>query len=249
VSALIWLCLSARPDVLKADFESVVRRLLESATAASAGVASTSGFYRLAIDPVVGTAHERDMAGGPAPFDAIVELAGEGPGVHAAAAECCRSAGADVTAAVDTENSAVIAGIPYVISDGSGSAMNAFCIRPARGRTMQACQEYWIARHRKVVVEMTKPNASGVAASVKALASYTQFHAESRSSRELANAIGFVQADFMGVARSFTDTPEGINLRLRSEEVATIALADERTFIDHSRSSMALYGRLPDAPA
>jgi hypothetical protein len=93
---------------------------------------------------------------------------------------------------------------------------------------------------------MTTPSDSGVPATVKPLASYTQFHADPRLSRELADAIGFANADFMGVARTFTDSPESINIRLRSNEVATVALPDERAFIDHSRSSMALYGWLPE---
>ena len=154
-------------------------------------------------------------------------------------AKICAAHRAEIAALIDPARSGVIAGTPHVFMPGEGQVMNAFCLRPAKGKHFDACQSHWRTEHLEVAASIGKTEIKG---DQQPLKSYAQFHANTEASRTIAEALGVAQADFLGAARSFTNAPHEINSRMKSKEVETIALPDERNFIDHERSFMALYG-------
>jgi hypothetical protein len=231
---LVWLLL-VRPDDRGAPaFEGGVARLADEDPHVVACHLRTN------TDPAAGTAHGRAMAGGPDAFDAVLELDPQALG--SLAEHTLKDLRERIAGLADHKRSTALAGTAYVFAPGPGRFMNAFWIRPARGLSIAASQERWLYGHRAALDNMVARSGS-----IRPLGSYAQVHTDEAASQALAGALALPPTDLAGAARSFTDDTAAIGARLARREIAEVALADERAFIDHARSAMALYRRLTEA--
>lgn len=190
------------------------------------------GRWSLLLEPgeIVPVPHQEFVRNSPAPYDALIELAA--PDFTAAATEAGRSVAARRTL-LDAARSNAIACDEYCITQGDGPVFVAMQLRrlPALDRTQFMAS--WFGRHAELGARV-----EGVR--------YRQNHIRDAETVGLA-WLGLSGPPLDGMALSYFDDPQEALAQLSSPAVAVGALADERTFIDHSRSQFGIYRTVPEA--
>ncbi len=238
---MVWLAFSWRADTTEPARNAALIRFAHVLQQGVGPHLSAQAYVWSGIDFVAGTAHGRALANGPAPFNAIVELTGEDENLLEKVKALCPALRPQISMLVDAERSGIIAGTAHTFLAGDAPFLSAYCHRPAKGKTIEACQAHWKAKHLEIVSSVIKSEPE---AKRRALASYVQFHSDATESRLIADALGVRHADFTGVARNLTSDPQDMTARFKSSATENNALADELNFIDHDRSFIALYRRL-----
>lgn len=228
---LAWLMLARRTDAPEAEFKRDVAR-------ETAGLRASAPFgwdvqLRMLVDESGGAETQK-----PRLFDAIVAIAGPQADFRTHVTKLCAGFAARLGAAVDAAQSGAIAGAPHVVRPGRGRYMNAFCLRPAEGKTLAAAREYWRTTHRQIA-----EGIKGAAAGSPALPtpSYAQLHADDAASQALAESAGVALTDFFGAALNFVDDVNWIASMKASSSAASAASLDVPNFIDVARSPRAHY--------
>lgn len=127
------------------------------------------------------------------------------------------------------QKNAVMAGTEHVILPGQCPLMLVFALHRLPTLTSQQFHEYWLNRH--VVV----------ARKVPVLRAYRQFHADVEATCAAGGELGVDITDFEGAAQGYYQGIQDFMDIMTQPAVVADALADERKFIDHSRSVMGLY--------
>ncbi len=174
------------------------------------------------------------MSSADTPFDAVFEVGGEemdlGDLVSAV-----KDVGTRLGDWIDPVRSAAIAGMEHVIVPGSQRLELVFALRRLPALSPEQFRDHWLNVHAEI------------ARGIGALQGYRQFHADDQHSEAAAASAGVGVADFEGAAEAYYQNSEAF-LKIMSEPaVAADALADERTFIDHSRSVLGLYRTVWDS--
>lgn len=232
-SQIVWLGLARKDCADARDFYKAVESLRAQLDAAVPGMGA---WCRMEEGLTKGTPHGAALAKGPKPFEAIVGLISDAPQLFEQVEEAAGQLDPDGLEAIDTARSGVIAGRCYVVLKAGGQFFSAYWIRPPRGRSIPDCQAYWYETHGVGARDFLVEHAGAV------VSGYEQIHSNVDASERVARALGFAQYDFIGSLRAPCDSPELVRAMLKSDHVVEVALADERNFVDHDRSSMALYG-------
>lgn len=233
---LVWLMLHCPKDLTESYRKRALRVSCDRLTSVLG--LSCKSYSDSRIDVSAGTAHAAAIATGPPAPDAIVELDGEAVAILAAP-DGALKAQAALSDVARFDQSAVLAGTGHVFGPDHGVYLNAFFLQPIEGLSVAKFGERWKNGHRQALARMVETEEG-----VRSLGSYTQLHADTRTSRRLTTSLGWNGTIFAGAARSFTDRPQTLRERLLSPAIATTALADERGFIDHARSTMRLYRQI-----
>jgi hypothetical protein len=219
--------------------DGVASSALESAIAAARatvpeGVRIGHG-RRVGKDPLEGTPH-RDLLGrSPPRFDAYVETSLFSAGDPALPAAALRDILDRIGPLISRDESSVICGNRHLLLPMQGPYMMIFALRRLPALSHEAFMDYWYNRHGKLVAN-SKRDRGG---------SYYQLHADAEMTWQLAGNSGFTLEPFDGHAGGWMRNLEKLTSNLHSPTAAR-ALADERRFIDHSRSFMGIYQVMDD---
>jgi hypothetical protein len=185
--------------------------------------------FRVPGDPLGQSAHGAEIVKSLPPFDAIIELsAGECDSYQQLFAAVDGLAGR-LAAWVDAGRSIAIAGIEHQITPGSAPLFTVFPLRRLARLSHRECLDYWLDVHAEYGRNARVPPLK-----------YRQFHGDLSASKAAALSAGVLIDDYDGVAMSyFMDIPELQDL-LNQPNIAHAALEDEKRFIDHSRSVLAV---------
>lgn len=190
---------------------------------------------RLLDDPTDQSVHGQTVEAGEQ-FDALFEVGGEdvSPDDLAVAVE---GIGERMTDCIDPERSAAVVGTEHTIVSGQQPLVLLFGLRRLPSMTLTEFQDYWLNEHTKVAHRV--PNLKG----------YRQLHAEPDASAAAAESSGAGIDDIDGVVQSYFASPQAFSDLMAQPEVAGEALEDEKNFIDHTRSTMALHRMVWDSKA
>jgi len=172
--------------------------------------------------------HMAESTGGEA-GDAILALAGPLPALQAAVARVAPH----LREACDGARSSVLGLRRFSILPGSDRIKLFFGLRRLDSLTRPAFLSYWLDVHAEFGRRLIPPY------------SYHQLHAEADLTQQMAELSGLAPSTLDGIAEVHFPDLEALIAQLSRPAVATDALADERTFIDHARSVFRVF-RTPD---
>lgn len=166
-------------------------------------------------------------------FDVIVEL--ESPSATLAElAEPLTELGRALSGCIDPARSGVIAGVEHTIVAGDGPLVLVYPIRRVAALSPEAFWDRWFRGHVQVASD------AGNLGKFR----YRQFHAVPAATTAAAVAIGVDLDDFDGAAIGFYDDREQfIGVAVDPD----MRIEDELHFIDHARSTLAIFERVPPA--
>lgn len=173
-------------------------------------------------DPIAGTAHRQEIGEPSIGADVFVETGGEG---LAGLERLIWALGT----AVDHAASCAIAGVHHLLMARTGPCMAIFALAPREDMSREAFFNYWFNVHGKFFVEAQAGAGS-----------YYQLHADAEQTRAINERLGLDGPQFAGHAGGWMKNPERIREAFQ-HPTALEALADERNFIDHSRSLYGVY--------
>lgn len=122
-----------------------------------------------------------------------------------------------------SDSSLVIGSQCYRILDGDGTIRLFYAIRRLPHMTRSQFQHYWLHHHADTGRQLIPPY------------SYLQSHSDDGLTQQLSQACQLPAGDFDGVVAIHFPDIEACMAQISREDVATIALEDEKKFIDHSR--------------
>jgi hypothetical protein len=163
----------------------------------------------------------------PPVFDAVFEVSAENTALDKLLA-AIQDVPARLGNVLDRHKSCVIAGTEHIIIPGEESLMLVYPLRRLPAMTSAAFHDYWLNHH--AAIARTLPNLRG----------YRQFHADAEETLKATRLTGLGITDVEGAALGYFKNPKDFLAIMSQPEVQT-ALEDEKKFIDHSRSSVALY--------
>lgn len=132
----------------------------------------------------------------------------------------------------NTGRSSAVAGYRHVILPGGGPVRLFFGLRRLEHLSRAEFQHYWLYVHADFGRRLLPPF------------SYHQVHVESEQTKAAARAAGVAASPLDGIVEvHFPDVAASI-AQLSRPDVSSEALADERNFIDHSRSLFWIYETL-----
>ncbi|MEU3984012.1 EthD domain-containing protein [Streptomyces sp. NPDC026672] len=170
--------------------------------------------------------HETFMKDGSRPADAVVLVAHDGG--DDAAADAVRAILARVEPLVEAGRTEPATGTEVVILPGYAPVYVMMQNRRTPGLTHDAHIDAWYGRHAQL------GEGSGVAG-------YRQYHVLPDASARLSGAVGLADAGYDGVACSyFPDLDAAVRL-MSGPLITEAAIPDEKTFIDHARSTFGFY--------
>jgi hypothetical protein len=137
---------------------------------------------------------------------------------------------------IDAKRSSALAGSEYDIMPGIAPELIVFALRRLATLTRQEFQNYWLNVHADFGRRISGNR-------------YRQFHADPHATRQVARRAHMQAADFDGVAEAYFADITALNAMLASPQVAEAALADEKRFIDHSRSVFGIYQTIAEDSA
>lgn len=203
------------PATLRAAIEEERRRL---------ATLPTTNWVRCGLrsEETCPTAHSDAVS---ASFDAVIELGGPLPDVRIGLAGLAER----FLPWVDPMLSASGAGHIHVIFEGSPRFLLVYALRRKPGMDRGDFRDYWLHVHGAAAKRWPGPPGG-----------YSQIHFDPDISRAVSKLSGFGIDDFDGIALAGFPDLKVCNEFLSSPGVAKAALADERRFIDHERSALAL---------
>jgi hypothetical protein len=166
-------------------------------------------------------------------FDVIVEL--ESPSATLAElAEPLTALRRALTGCIDPAGSGVIAGVEHTIVAGDGPLVLVYPIRRVAALSPEAFWDRWFRGHVQVASD------AGNLGKFR----YRQLHSVPDATTAAAAAIGVDLDDFDGAAIGFYDDREQfIGVAVDPD----MRIEDELHFIDHARSTLAIFERVPPA--
>lgn len=135
--------------------------------------------------------------------------------------------GTDTTALVSTSDASrasTVAAMRHSILPGRDTIRLFFGLRRLPHLSQTAFHDYWLNRHAKIGRRLIPPY------------SYHQLHADTAATDAAALATSLPPIDLDGIVEVHFPDIDSFVRQLSRKEVAEEALADERNFIDHSRS-------------
>ena len=228
VTTRVTLVLARRADSSRAAFEEAIGAA--AAQLRGAGFAPVGG-VAVEPDPFEGTAHRAEVVAG---IDGVLAADIAMPPSPEQLAAVYRGAVERLAAAADPDRSAVVSGVQHTVLDGDGSYFVSFALRRPPAMSRGDFSHYWLGVHGKMARDAPRRRPGG----------YRQLHADPEASRALAAAVGFGVSDYDGVVMSDHSEVERMKRAFSHPAVREVALADERTFIDHSRSAIGLMRKL-----
>jgi hypothetical protein len=166
------------------------------------------------------------MQTSPPPFDGVIEIdaASEDADLATAAARTLRSLESIVSAA----GTQALVSDEVRITQGDGPIFVVMVLARRKELNREEFMARWFGRH------------AAIGEAVEGVR-YRQLHVVADETSPLTAALGLAAPRVDGIATSYFSTiAEAVQL-LSSEAVAVGALADEKTFIDHSASRFGLY--------
>lgn len=225
----IQVFLAARAGVLVDDFKAALATESSRICGLLPKGAHCRLSFRLPGDPMGQSAHGAETTKAVPPFDAVVEVSKSDDGSFEPLNKAIDGLAGRLGAWVDPGRSIVIAGTEHQITPGSAPLFLAFPLRRLARLSHREFLDYWLNVHAEFGRKARIPPIK-----------YKQFHGDEAASQAAASLAGVAIHDYDGVAMSyFMDIPELQDL-LAQPSVANAALEDERRFIDHSRSVMAV---------
>jgi hypothetical protein len=218
------LVLRRRPDrdpaALAATLQTEAQRWTERGHIVTSGVVADSEAF-------VGTAHGEVVAGRidgvllvtPADRTALYQVLAELPVVAGRLASVA-----------DLARSGVVVGKEHVVLDGSGPLWINFALRRVPSLTHGEFCDYWLNVHGKMAQDAPRRRPGG----------YRQLHADPELTARAAHSAGFGIDNYDGLVSSDHEEVEKMKAAFSHRAVREIALADERNFIDHSTSAIAI---------
>jgi uncharacterized protein (TIGR02118 family) len=189
---------------------------------------ATSGARVTAHDPSLlsGLAHGQETQAAP-PFGYLVELAFESEDAAMVQVGSLRDR-LDPVGGIDRSASVVVAGKEFTVVAGDEPIMLGMALTRRDGMSRAAFTEYWRTSHADLGRQV--PGSEG----------YRQVHLDETLTDTVAAALGFHGPRFDGMALAYYSTQTAFESIMANAEVTAALLADERTFIDHSRSAMII---------
>lgn len=129
---------------------------------------------------------------------------------------------------IDVTHTRVMGAICHEILAGVGPVRLHYGLRRLSHLDRAAFQVYWLGHHADIGRALIPPY------------SYYQSHADQEMTDTLAALTGWSQADFDGVATVHFPDEAACDRQLSREDVAEIALEDEKNFINHARAQFGL---------
>lgn len=213
----ILLLLVRRRDTPAADFESAV-----TAAAARIGVDHETALL-MSADALPALAHV--SAPDPTLPDAVLTLRADADKIAAVAVDLR----VKLATVLDADRSELLAVRRHAILPGGDAIRLVFGLRRLERLTLEQFHDYWLNHHAEMGRRLIPPYT------------YHQLHTDPETTTRLAARTGLHPATFDGVVEvHFPDTDAFVR-QLSRQEVAEEALADERNFIDHSRSIFWAY--------
>ena len=218
------LMVMARPDLEADEFAR------KFAVHAGATHASPDGVdYRwarlLGADEVPRVPHQVFMRESPPPFDAVIQVAAARPADLATAATGALGRLAEIIAPAET---AALVCDEVRITQGDGPIFVVMVLARRKELSREEFMARWFGRH------------AAIGEAVEGVR-YRQLHVVDGDTGSLGAALALGTPRIDGVATSYFETiAEAVQI-LASEAVAVGALADEKTFIDHTASRFGLY--------
>jgi hypothetical protein len=131
---------------------------------------------------------------------------------------------AGLLAASDASRALTFAAVRHSVLPGSNRIRLFFGLRRLPALDRAAFHDYWLNRHAEIGRRRIPPY------------SYHQLHADAAATQAAAHATDIAPIDLDGVVEVHFPDVDAFVRQLSRKEVAEEALADERNFIDHSRS-------------
>ncbi|MFA7585415.1 MAG: EthD domain-containing protein [Novosphingobium sp.] len=170
------------------------------------------------------------------PADALPGLAhadGLAPGLPDVLVTLPASATAEIVAATDgmfnREASALLAFRRHAVLPGSDAIRLYFGLRRLPHLSLEGFHDYWLNKHADIGRKLIPPYT------------YHQLHADPAATAHWAETVGIPASTLDGVVEVHFPDVDAFVRQLSREDVASEALADERNFIDHSRSQFWAY--------
>jgi len=215
----VQFLLRATPGVGQAGLETVARRWL-----ASSGTAPIQAAVKMPDDALPALAH----AATPDPTlpDIILSIVAE---TASGAEERIGGLAAALDDTLLPDESSLLATQRHAILQGRDHIRLFFGLRRLSRLSPAAFHDYWLNHHADFGRRLIPPY------------SYHQLHADRMMTKRLATATSLAPSDLDGIVEvDFPDIDAFVD-QLSRPDVAEEALADERKFIDHSRSMMWAY--------
>jgi hypothetical protein len=133
---------------------------------------------------------------------------------------------------IDRERSSVLVVQRHAILPGGDAIRLFFGLRRLERLTLAQFHDYWLNRHAELGRRLIPPYT------------YHQLHADPTATAALARSLDLQASTFDGVVEVHFPDLDAFVKQLSRPEVAEEALADERNFIDHSRSVFWAYRTL-----
>lgn len=225
---MLAIALVLRPGVDSSTWEAALKSAAH--TLAQAGFDAATA---VAVEPDAfdGTAHGAVVS---ERVDGVLSVPTASASSQQELAGALRATAERLAETADVRRSAVLAGVEHTVVDGDGPLHINFVLRrPATMDHAQFC-DYWLNNHGQLARDAPRRRAGG----------YRQLHADPARSQEFATACGFGLSDYDGMVFSDHSDVERMKRAFAHPSVSEIALADERHFIDHSRSRIGLMRKL-----
>ncbi len=187
--------------------------------------------FRLSDDVLEDLAHAKAIKGAQDRWDAILSF--EADSIDQAEVQV-RALADRVRGMSDGARSTVLATRRHAIVPGEKPVILSFVLRRLPHLAPPQFYDYWLNTHADYGRRNIQPPRS-----------YAQLHSDAEASARLTTAAGFAVRDYMGVAECTFPSIADFQAQLQRVEVARDALADERNFIDHSRSVFDLFRVVP----
>ena len=129
---------------------------------------------------------------------------------------------------IDPDGTSVMGARCHDILVGWGPVRLHYGLRRLPHLDREAFQSYWLGHHADIGRALIPPY------------SYYQSHADQQLTDALTAILGWPAANFDGVATVHFPDQAAFDRQLGRDDVAEIALADEKVFIDHSRAQFGM---------
>lgn len=219
------LLITLKDAVSAGDFAETFRA--EARAGGGAGGVAESWSLPVGEDEIPRIAHQVLMADSPAPFDAVVQLAGSEVDTSVLS-ERLAAIGEKLAPWIDPARSAVLVGEEIRITAGDGPILIVMPLRRLPELTHEQFMAHWFERHADLgeAVEGVR---------------YRQNHIDYAATNALAEQLGFDFEPLDGLTESYFSSAAEAHELMSRDEVAVGAIEDEKRFIDHTRSHFGFY--------
>lgn len=172
--------------------------------------------------------HQVLMRNSPPPFAALFQLRSPSGEKTDRLAEGILAVVTQLSEWIDRKRSALLVGSEVSITSGWGPIKIGMVLRRYPNHSHQEFMQHWFGRH------------AALGEAVEGVR-YRQDHVDLDQTNALAQAAGIEFEEIDGVTESFFASTQEASRIMRRPDVADGAIADEKRFIDHSRSHFGFY--------